>query len=82
MVDCKRVYECNFGQALNFAGKVMLDTGYQLIKMVTEPDAGLASFAASTLAKSCGLFLPHYGMILKIAENAKDGFISPPEVCT
>ena len=51
IVDCKGVHKGNFGHALNFTGKVMLNTGHKLIKIVMEPDAGLVNTATSTLAK-------------------------------
>ena len=79
---CNGVYNGNFGPALNLAGKMMLRTGQQLIKMAMEPDLGIASFAALSLAKSHGMFLPYYGMAMKRSENAKDGFTFFSNECT
>ena len=79
---CDGVYDGCFGSALNFAGRFMLNTGHKLIKMAMEPDAGIASFAKSTLAKSRSLFLPYYGMKMERTEDAKDGYRFFSEDCT
>ena len=81
-VACQGVYRGNFGSALKFAAKTMINTAHWLFRIAKELDFSLASFEASALAKSHDFFLPHYRMIMKRANNAKDGFNFYSVECT
>ena len=55
MVQYEGLYHCNFGVALSFAGKAMLNTGHKLLEWAAEKNAGMKSVASSALAttKNC-----------------------------
>ena len=55
-VACEGVYTGNFGAALNFAGKTMLNTAHWLLRIAKEPDVGITNFSASALAKTHDFF--------------------------
>jgi len=78
----KGVYKGHFGAALSFAGRIMLNTGHQIINWARESDCGVSSFATSCLATFSQKFLPYRSMVVERTSNTHDGFIWFRDGCT
>lgn len=81
-VACRGVYDGNFGPALSFAGRTMINTGRKLVEMASGQKAGLELFAKHYLAKTRDFFEPYRGMIMERAASPEDGFVFRREGCT
>lgn len=81
LVECRGVYNGNFGQALILAGKSFLHTGHEILRMARNADGGLKEFLASVLSKSRSICLPYCGVILHQAQNSEEGYIFRAETC-
>ena len=60
----------------------MLHTGRKLVSWARDSDVGIKNFASSALATSTELIMPYYGMLVRRAEQPKNGFQFISEGCT
>ena len=81
VVPCNGIAHGYFGHALSMAGRTMLNTAHELLRMAAEPDAGISSFTKSCLHNSRRMFLPYRGMMMERTLHLPDGFVFRHEEC-
>ena len=79
---CGGAYGGNCGAALSLAGRALLTTGQELLRIATDRDGGFRSFANSALATSKRLCLPYRKINVERLSLPEEVLFSDPSNAT